>query len=1685
MKQRPATTADLIQRLTNLHSQRARDKAAEKQQDSRQQLSSSERHERRRDEKEAEALAALSNSMVQTFIDHHDRLYAVEAAALAPYIDTEKYESLFDAFVRAIGKGSADGEIPDAKIMVSFNAALQCSQISLVGPALPLGHVISSLVVRLKLACSTSDKSIQYQLLCTLSAVLDTMNEVKSTVLSDENVVVPLQLLLGGLIDDDELLLSQAAQYANEALRGIQSDVSPWMKLGDSAYKTLKAAADIASSVTTMNPAKLLSGLEGLGSVVDLIKDIGKIIEEVEPVVEKITTLISEGSKTLGDAKNLIKPSSWYLALRYTNLMIRARNHGMLESLLKSPDFSAAKNEDFLCGLCAQLEQAIHENGKDDPVVKVLDKFLVEHGRTSTSSRVQEWILLTTQPVANSTKPKVSWTRRLGAKLNIGSSKKYLASVRYQKIRHEPPGNKLLNATWQNCREAQVFFADERIREKYTNETHTRLKVERLGTGSGLSMEQCYINLAISKEVGDGMEPDEPSQFSLQRRLAIWEPKKETRVSLPDIFPQTSPIGKPEHKRVLISGQAGVGKSTLCKRIVYECIYNGMWSDKIDRVIWLPLRQLKGDDIKDYTIKTLLEKQYFQDEKLLADALFENFEQDPNKTLFILDGLDEVYDEVSDKNSELLMSLLNEPKHRVIITTRPYAFNKDLLKPPDQSFETIGFYPDQVKQYIEAVIIDKAAAAKIQDFIGSHPVVEGLARIPVQLDALCYTFEAQAFDPTRIPQTMTELYSAIEQAIWKKDVVHLEKSRGNSKPIGMSDAWNSNASDVESLVRGEINMLQALAFDGLCDNRQEFDSTYQDQFWRQHELLIKHLPQAKSKAWSSDMGELSFLRTSGDGPVANRSYHFLHLTYQEYFAAHYLVQHWPNGTLPRKDKDITVEEFIGREKYNPRFDIVWRFVAGLLHKRGDVEKFFAIIQAKPYDLLGPAHQRLVMHCLAEVSKGQETPKLIELRRGLENELQQWLVCECSPLGYSRLATELEFPESILLDSLRGTSESLRKCILMSLGNRSTISPEIVKYLTGDLAKEASAASKAEALSVFAAHSNAFPRQMLHLAVSLLQDADRKIRHFAEMILSPPADLPDDIVEELVAFLETPKGDISLVAAGILTGHPALPEDSLLKIASTLQHLNGDLCSQVAQIFESQSFLSEKIIHEVLTLLQDPEESSSYHLERAVIKQPNRSRETEKDLLAMLTHPVEAVQNSAATLLSSQPGRLDLLEEIVSILECDPDIESSAVEDSLSDQEALPTEILQKLLTLLKDSHPNIRISASTILGNHSGFPPAIVKDLVALLDDPDRQENAMGALKKQSSLSEQTLQKVIQRRLGNRSRNCAEQSILENQHVLPPTILEQLLNWLKSPDLGRRNAAKDILSKKPHLVDKMVEKVAELLDDTDKQIQADVAFILSKQPALPENVLSKMVALLTDPSDRVKSFAVEAVKSQIDIQPGIQSQIMNLLGHPNPYIQLSVENALVGKKSAPSADILEEVADLLNSPDEKHRASARSILGNQPVPLSGRVLQKVAALLKDPKWQIRASAANILSTQESALPQNISEELMAKLEDLDANVVAEILKQQPTLSEPVIQRLGAMLMHPKEEFWSPAATILNEQLAISDERFTSFLAEIGSQAFAKFIMGVQRNIPLAPIRDAIREARISLGVPSQDLDSVL
>ncbi|KAH7120447.1 hypothetical protein B0J13DRAFT_612794 [Dactylonectria estremocensis] len=508
------------------------------------------------DPKEMNALKALSKEMIKVFRDERRLSYVPEAATLAPVTTARSYQDLSRAFNHAMIQGTADANTLDPQLLKGFTFVLRCAE-DTKKAEIELGPVMKSLQTRLKYAVEQAEPKTQYQLICTLSSVLDAIIDIKTAGLSREELHEPLLKQLATLSKDQELRLAQAAGYAYQALLGIPNDEGPYRGLWRHTLAVVEGTASVAGAVSTMDPAKLFDGLSKL-------QDLPRLIISMVDVVKALSGLVDSLGGAVEGMSFLQKQKSWYVALRFTDMLIQAKAFNSLEHFLR--EVPCRQEKEFLCGIFAQLEQAweTRDPSAEGQIVRFLERVLVPVESKSTHRRVCEWVKLVADTLGRSdwtdgVQPaRRSWYRRLWKQTE------YASKIPCRKTGDEALPVDLLKQAWSRCIEAQVFYADVRIREYYLQDER-RLLVERL-SGKPLSMDQCYINLAVvehSNRRGDTEHRSSP--FSLLARLKVETPHQDIQVSLASLFGprrrQDDTMAPPE--RILVRGQAGVGKTTL------------------------------------------------------------------------------------------------------------------------------------------------------------------------------------------------------------------------------------------------------------------------------------------------------------------------------------------------------------------------------------------------------------------------------------------------------------------------------------------------------------------------------------------------------------------------------------------------------------------------------------------------------------------------------------------------------------------------------------------------------------------------------------------------------------------------------------------------------------------------------------------------------------------------------------------------------------------------------------------------------------------------------------------------------------------------------------------------------------------------------------------------------------------
>ncbi|KAH7174213.1 uncharacterized protein B0J16DRAFT_309637 [Fusarium flagelliforme] len=1069
--------------------------------------------------------------------------------------------------------------------------------------------------------------------------------------------------------------------------------------------------------------------------------------------------------------------------------------------------------------------------------------------------------------------------------------------------------------------------ADAWIWEEYYDKQ--RLRIERL-SGDSLEMSQCYINLAlveIQKVRNSETKPEGPSPFSLTERLKLEAPHKNLQVELPNLFqPRKTPDGMTKTpRRILIRGRAGVGKTTLCKKIVYDFIHGGMWQDLFKRVVWIRLRELKSLPDDKYSLDKVFKNIFFQQHSQhtflsnkmcnkICTELWRHIEETQSRdTLFLLDGLDEVPELTMEyrhgnphPGQEVLRGLLNRPN--VIITTRPHATLTSDFQQPHLELDTMGFSRDQVQTYIEAVMPEEKDT--IRAYLEKHRIMQSLVQIPIQLDALCFTWQASAVWNTVIPETMTAVYEAMIGELWRKDNERLEKD-------GFQIIGNASPAETNPFDSIQYENLGYLAFSGLCSNVIEFQPHHRNALYR----FMKK--QRTSLSFDETFARLSFWRTSDrSNSSPNQSYHFIHLTFQEYFSAKHFAKAWRDGKnieyvdihgKRAERKVVSCRKFLGKHKFTARYNIMWRFVAGILDEdEAHASRLFQAIEGEPVDMLGPTQQRLVMHCLAEVTQSAD------LRIRLEDELSQWLEFELDFRKRSQFVREAEFPVRAIHLVLERTSEENKITVLNSFGFGCILPFTMVEFISGWLDSGAlSQPLQIAALRALAGKS--LPIRTISSVISLMDNDDAETSDWSVKILEFQAPWPDDILRAVMTRLEIQDSDkdsgVKRRTAIALGRDSMLSGDLIRGMALWMNDGNFRTTKAVLETLGYQHKLDKDIIWSIATKLEDQQQIIRTALE--TLSTLGRREVFPSDTLSAITkqifHDDEYTRRAAAETLvkiwNRQGSPPELLNYIVAELKNhDAGIRKAALEGlavfglehsffdwtfdaiavhladldrevkcasvltlrTLADHRTFPSRLLWPIAALLGDTDSKIRFQALKALGSlgrRQSFPSDVVEVIADQLGGDLWMKSGrfpFEALADQPSLPEDTIQAMVvlglkRRGLGIRR---AVLGLIRQLPKISEEVRKLLVALLEDTSTGVRQRAVEALIVHGGLSDDIYPTIARLLQCADSGIRHSVVELLRACPTLSDGMLQAVTRRVDDNNGRVKNAALKTLKAQ-------------------------------------------------------------------------------------------------------------------------------------------------------------------------------------------------------------------------------
>ncbi|GJJ71772.1 hypothetical protein EMPS_04129 [Entomortierella parvispora] len=1118
-------------------------------------------------------------------------------------------------------------------------------------------------------------------------------------------------------------------------------------------------------------------------------------------------------------------------------------------------------------------------------------------------------------------------------------------------------------------------------------------------SGKRLDLETCFVNLAIV-EAPDNREmekQDLQEQAAIFHRIPSFESvnaNTQSLIPLEQLFDKRNLQDGEEAipKRILVQGRAGIGKTTLCKKLVHAH-QSGLWRDLFDTVVWIPLRQLRG--FKSSTLESLFRERVFhaqnrdREQEALACALMTCAEK--GRVLFILDGLDEVVTDAEGDESRTFRSFLKVllSQQHVVITSRPSGVDSGLLPPIDLELETIGFSQQNVNDFLVKVL-EPEAVKTVQDFIQRTPLIRGLVNIPVQLDVICFSWDSLPKDGP--PITMTGLYQLMVWKLWCKDALRLKKIAGvmTERQIG-----RSKAKEINDLMATELQHLGYLAFKGLSNNHQiEFDedalvSAFGDLEYRTADNRRLLSPQVVEV-----MKQTSFLHTADVGldsidADSPQAWHFLHLTFQEYFAATWIVRHFhrqPQCSTSGMMTTRKMTEFIHQHKYNPQYEIVWTMVAGLLDGE-PLNYFFDLLQRTPRDLIGGRHQQVLATCLEEARDRLDSA----VASDLDSELANWLHFEMKLRQHkdnsrSMLGSRLSFPEDSLFATLSSVSQ-WKTTLIHTLRARRVLSDSAFQFLLSALKDEVKEvrSSAASALS----SQSALPESVIQCLIDTMNDKAKDIRSSAATVLSKQSALPESAIQSLISALSGNVKDVVLASKSILAKQSVLPESVIHSLTAALKDKDGGVRFTALSVLDNRSTLPESIILPIIAALKDDHWKVRSSAASVLGNQPVLSESAILSLIATLKDDNRKVKTAAASALSNHSTFPEsAIEPLITTLRNEDSNVRSTVGSILGKQIVLSESAFQSLIALLTDANSDIRTLVGSILDRRSDLSESAFQSLTAILKDGTKNARISAAmvLRNQSGLSGPVILSLIaalkdeERRVGGNA-----VSALKKQSKFPEYVIEPLIVAIKNDDSYIRGEVLSVLNNLPAFSESALLFATAALKGEHGYPRSfsSLRSILGKQPALPKSVIQSLAAIVKSGESYEKSLAAGILCEQSKLPESTIQPLIALLRSEERYIRDEVASALGNHPALPES-LIQSLTSLLNDDNEFVGSSAAVSLGKQST-LSEPALHALITSLRLRHWRVRSSAAWALGEQ-SALPESAVPFLVAVLKDDNGSV---------------------------------------------------------------------------------------------------
>jgi HEAT repeat protein len=1129
--------------------------------------------------------------------------------------------------------------------------------------------------------------------------------------------------------------------------------------------------------------------------------------------------------------------------------------------------------------------------------------------------------------------------------------------------------------------------------------------------GRPLTLAGQYINLQILCTDLKTKKPEEDKESKESLEAKPSEKYKDARMaSVEDLFGdkrviKTEDLFKPTRalfnnqvqtqdtheapRLLLVQGRAGIGKTTFVRYAAHEWSKGRLYTN-YTWIFTLTLRKLRlFPATPELSLSEWIRLSQFNDwepkefEELWKQRIEAAIHQ--NQVMLILDG----YDETPENHpcQSILKNLLTGSgryaKLSLLMTTRPSS--AEGISQKRRNLEIIGFTDENINEYIQSYFesSEQSLVNTFKETLRKQPIIWANAHIPLNLNLLCGIM-GEAIEKTQVEglsqglaglSSMTRLYQVMEKKLYERSYTRREVVLPNALKQQIRVASNFiQHYEKERLFLAKL-AFQSFEVECIIIPLQAIGAALQT--YIDKGATSQQQKEALGETFFKTVCELGLIK-----PVLDKSglsetkqnYEFLHLTFQEYYTAIYLA-----SRLSSKEPaaQTFAQSIISKEKYNPRWQIVWWFVAGLL--RENLPAYQAYLQqlqgqsTAQKNLFEHYPLGLLTRCLDEGFEPQNQKviepivkqlqssflKLYQTAKNVTNNnkdaLSELSLINSPFFSAYRISSNLCMSRQQDLYVLIAKPQQPEDKVFLSawIGAIRVVTPKAMDALLGLLSDEDSDVRRSAADALGKLGEAAATPKVLDGLIGLFSDKDQWVRLsgvFALDKMKETAATPA-VLDALLGRLSD-EDDLVRISAVFALGKmkkaAATPKvlDALLGL---LTHERNDVrwsaADALGQLGEAAA--TPKVLDALLGRLSDEESNVRRSAADALAATPKML----DPLLGLLTHGNSDVRRSVADALGKlgeAAATPKVLDALLGWLSDEDGSVRRSVADALGKlgEAAATPKVLDALLGWLSDEDGSVRCSAVRALGDLGGAAatPKVLDALLGLLSDKGDYVRLSAAFA-----------------LGKMKEAAAT-----------PKVLDELLGLLSSDkELHVRLSAAEALSNlgTAAATPAVLDALWGLLSDEDSYA-AWALGNLGEAAATPA-VLDALLGGLSDEDSWVRGSAADALgkMKEAAATPKVLDALLGLLTHGNSDVRRSVADALgqLGEAAA-TPKVLDALLGLLSDEESNVRRDAADVLGNRgEAAATPKVLDALLGLLSDKESMVRDSAASALDKLSNAL----------------------------------------------------------------------------------------------------------------------